>query len=99
MSACCWFRPFRCGFTDPEGRTVPGLNGVHGASPQVRRGVALRRKNWMRGLLVAMLVALLLPATAYAAEGKEDNSIDFATFLEAVEGANYDYDGQGVTVK
>ena len=59
----------------------------------------MRRKNWMRGLLVAMLVALLLPATAYAAEGKEDNSIDFATFLEAVEGANYDYDGQGVTVK
>ncbi len=53
----------------------------------------------MRGLLVAMLVALLLPASAYAAEGQEDDSIDFAAFLKAVGEANYDYDGQGVTVK
>ena len=59
----------------------------------------MRRKKWMRGLLVAMMVALLLPAAAYAAEGQEDNSIDFAAFLKAVEEANYDYDGQGVTVK
>ena len=59
----------------------------------------MRRKKLMRGLLVAMLVALLLPATAYAVEGQEDNSIDFAAFLKAVETANYDYDGQGVTVK
>ena len=59
----------------------------------------MRRKNWMRGLLVAMLVALLLPASAYAAERQEDNSIDFAAFLKAVEAASYDYDGQGVTVK
>ena len=46
-----------------------------------------------------MLVAILLPATAFAAETQGGNTIDFATFLNAVEQASYDYDGQGVTVK
>ena len=48
--------------------------------------------------LILSLLLTVLPAGVFAAS-REGKSIDFATFLEAVEAAGYNYDGEGVTVK
>ena len=45
------------------------------------------------------MVFTMMPATALANESDAGRPIDFATFLEEVEKANYDYDGKGVTVE
>ena len=50
-------------------------------------------------MLSLLMVFSLMPATAMANESDAGRPIDFATFLEEVEKANYDYDGKGVTVE
>ena len=48
--------------------------------------------------LILSLLLTVLPAGVFAAS-REEESIDFATFLKKVEAAGYNYDGEGVTVK
>lgn len=57
------------------------------------------KKKFFICLLSLLMVFTMMPAMAMANESDAGRTIDFATFLEEVEDAGYDYDGQGVTVK
>ena len=58
----------------------------------------MNKKKWLSLLLAVMTVFTLLPAAAFA-QDEASRTIDFATFLQEVAASNYQYDGEGVTVK
>lgn len=57
------------------------------------------KKKFFICLLSLLMVFTMMPAMAMANESDAGRTIDFATFLEEVEEADYDYDGKGVTVE
>lgn len=57
------------------------------------------KKKFFICLLSLLMVFTMMPATAMANESDAGRPIDFATFLEKVKEANYNYDGKGVTVE
>ena len=57
------------------------------------------KKRFFICLLSLLMIFSMMPATAMANESDAGRTIDFATFLEEVKEANYDYDGKGVTVE
>lgn len=57
------------------------------------------KKKFFICLLSLLMVFSMMPATAMANESDAGRPIDFATFLEKVKEANYNYDGKGVTVE
>ena len=50
-------------------------------------------------LLIAALLVTMMPMSVFAGEEHASETIDLATFVKNVEESNYNYDGQGVTVK
>ena len=56
------------------------------------------KTGWKR-LLSAFLCVCMVAVMAPTAFAGEDSTIDLDQFIKNVEAANYDYDGQGITVK
>ncbi len=59
----------------------------------------MKKKKWLSMLLIAALLVTMMPMSVFAGEEYASETIDFATFVKNVEASNYNYDGQGVTVK
>lgn len=57
------------------------------------------KKKFFICLLSLLMVFTMMPAMAMANESDAGRTIDFAKFLEEVAEADYDYDGNGVTVE
>lgn len=57
------------------------------------------KKKFFICLLSLLMVFTMMPTMAMADESDASRTINFATFLEEVEEADYDYDGKGVTVE
>lgn len=66
---------------------------------EVKGALILKKKRWFSMLAAMVMVFSMIPATALAEETGGNRNIGFSEFLEEVARAEYDYDGQGVTVE